>query len=118
MSGFPDLAACHFFGPVNKSLVKGEEGIVPVTCHKVHGIGEVEPRFVHPENPAHIFRAVHMNIWETQKFDKSRPDIVRFEFVSKTEHPLGFQNDRIGDEDLFMGANLFGFQKLLFIIPG
>jgi len=51
LSGFPDLAACQLLGPVNKRLVKGEESIVPLTGHKVHGIGKIDPFFIHPDNP-------------------------------------------------------------------
>ncbi len=47
-----------------------------------------------------------------------KQDIIWFEFISKAQHPFGFQNNRIRNENLCRGKYFFGLEKLIFIISG
>jgi len=112
----PDQAIRQPFSPMNKGLIKGKKGSTRKACRQMHGICKVQPPAMKFQNSVQLLRIIDMDVYKAEEFSEGLSNFIGLELVCITQHPLCFQDNRIGNKNLFPGKNLFCFAKLGLII--
>ena len=67
---------------------------------KMQRISEVEVSLVPIEDSSHISRIVQRDVRQAEYVTECLADRGRLQVVHRSQHPRGFENDRVGDQDL------------------